>query len=295
MNQELKVQQFFHTIFNPGERTHFGTDIKETHVQDVEAISVTDTSYERFCINPLDPKKDRQPIQDYHAPDRPRRADCNVTVLRNVLVECDGIEIRDQLEYIRDSGLPYSTCCHSGGRSLHFIVSLVEPAKDMADYRDLVKRILSVLPMADQQNVNPSRTSRFPFHLREGVTEQTLIEIHKRVARDNLEAWLTDHGAPRGEPESIDHGHIRIHRHDDYRPTPSILSPWTKQLLLFGAPVGERNKRLFMAACDCFEKGFDADEVTDILTPVLDKLGSDFPEAEFRATIRSAAARAYAS
>jgi hypothetical protein len=46
-----------------------------------------------------------------------------------------------------------------------------------------------------------------------------------------------------------------------------------------------------MAACDCFEKRFDADETIDILSPALDMFGSDFPEAEFHATIRSANAR----
>jgi len=177
MDKLLQLRKFMEVLFNPGEKTGFGTK-KDVQFRDQEALTVTDLSYEKFCINPL---------RDSHS-------DENVTAFRNILIESDVLSLGEQKEYIEGLELPYSTCCFSGGKSYHFIISLTESLSSADDYTKLVRRILQAVPLADQSKANPCRVSRFPFHIRASGQEQTLQELHPRVTLRVLEQWLSDRG-----------------------------------------------------------------------------------------------------
>jgi hypothetical protein len=174
MDKLVQLRKFMEVLFEHGEKTGFGTK-KDVQFLDQEALTVTDLSYEKFCINPL----------------RGSRLDENVTAFRNILIESDVLSLGEQKEYIEGLELPYSTCCYSGGKSYHFIIALTESLPSATEYTRLVRRVLSGVPLADQSKANPSRVSRFPFHLRASGQEQTLQEVRPRVPLRVLEQWLS--------------------------------------------------------------------------------------------------------
>lgn len=85
--------------------------------------------------------------------------------MRNLLVEFDhGGSLQQQLALAKDIGLPYTSAVWSGGRSVHFIISLKDSIADLASYKDLHNRLNSALRSkgADQQVGNPGQHTRAP-------------------------------------------------------------------------------------------------------------------------------------
>ena len=68
------------------------------------------------------------------------------------------------------------------------------------------------------------------------------------------------------------------------------LSRSTRDFLARGAQPGERNRRLFAAACDLAGNDYDFSRASDLLLPVCDRIGYDpsFTWQDARSTIRSA-------
>ena len=157
---------FFYTLFNEGEYTSFARHQRGTKVYDIDNTHESVASWVVFfCINPLHGTKDLNPIEEYHTEDKPRRADANVVVYRNILIEMDSIPVEDQAEFIEKTGLPYTTSVFSGGKSIHYIISLETPIESEKAYRKLVERIHKALggkSVVDVACKNPSRFSRFP-------------------------------------------------------------------------------------------------------------------------------------
>ena len=121
----MTISDFFYTLFDENEATCFSSSQTGTKVFDI------DTKHEYaskwavlFCINPLHPTQDLNPTEEYHSADKPRRCDKNVVAYRNILIEMDSIPVEDQAEFIEKTGLPYTTSVFSGGKSIHYIISL---------------------------------------------------------------------------------------------------------------------------------------------------------------------------
>jgi hypothetical protein len=135
-----------------------------------------------FSINPLHPDKDLNPTLEYHASDRPRRADHNVTKYRNFLIELDNMPLEDQIDYVT-SKLPVSSVVYSGGKSYHFVISLEVPCPSKSEYDLTFKRIQKLLPNIDKACKNPSRLSRLPFRIRPDTqNEQRLVGLYDRIS-----------------------------------------------------------------------------------------------------------------
>lgn len=278
MMGEPSVEDFYKTVFDAGQSTCFALHAKGTTVYPV----TTHDWPEFFSINALHGTKDLDPTEDYHKPDRPRRADANVICYRSILIEFDKMPLDEQLILVKSIGLPYSTCTFSGSKSYHFLICLEEPLKTREEYDALVKRVYRAFPedTVDQANKNPSRLSRVPNNFRmEKHAKQRLIEVNGRVSNSDLEAWLIGKGVDVAEPKKI-------------RETPLIgssshntfgLYPETINFINFGAPEGERNQALFKAACNMANAGWSFDDAFDKLQEV-----SDLPSREFSQTIKSA-------
>jgi hypothetical protein len=119
------------------------------------------------------------------------RKDSNVVKYRNFLIEIDAGTLEDQLKYVDTLGLPFSTCVYSGGKSLHFIISLTEPLANEAEYRDWAADLLSIVDKADPTTHNPSRFTRMPGVVRPDKGKfQELIKINGRVTQDELAGWM---------------------------------------------------------------------------------------------------------
>ncbi len=218
---------------------------------------------------------DHAPCAPYHAPNKPRRADANVLVFRNILLELDKGPLHEQWQFIHNIAVPYTSAVYSGGKSYHFIISLAEPCQTRQDYDLLCRRIYSVLgSRIDSACKNPSRLSRAPGHIRqETLKEQTLHALHSRVSKSALEDWLRIHEKPTPQkiPRKIPTGMDRL------------LYPSTERFLQEGAPDGEWNISLFKAACDTFQKGWTLQEFSEKAEGITGHL-----DANDRATIQSA-------
>ncbi len=270
------LKDFYDLLFDRGQSTCFSSTVKGTSVSRVRAR--TDNMF--FAINALDATKDRQPTEEYHRADRARRADHNVICFRNFLIEMDFGALSDQERLIKDSGLPWSTCVASGGRSLHYLISLRDPLSDRLAYARLVKRIYSALSprvKIDVANKNPSRFSRCPGAWRTDKNAlQKLMAVRDRVDLAVLELWLKRF-EPREVAPSVEAAQILNFR------SPSRIFQSTEQFLKSGAPAGEWNTGLFRAACNLFSVGVSFEEAIGKFRMITGTL-----DARDTATIKSA-------
>lgn len=292
----MNNQDFFNLLFDPGEHTCFAKFAGGTKVYPITAHNDVLPWVQFFSINPIHPTKDLNPTEDYHSEDKPRRCDKNVTVYRNILIEMDTIPLKDQVALVQNMGLPYSTATYSGGKSIHWIISLVHPVSDEKAYRKLVERVQKALggkAVVDQANKNPSRFSRFPGAIRvdKDNAVQKLFKVKSRVDNDVLEAWLLSKGVKEVEPIKPNRpigGYDNLHNveYNNQINKNRHMNGFTLNFVMFGAPEGERNLSLFKAACDMFKCGYDEDEVYDRL-----KTPSGLDRHEVKQTIKSALRR----
>lgn len=175
------MQDFLNVLFDTGQQTCFGAD--ENAYRVFEAPAPDDTF---FCINALDSYEDRNPTKEWHRPDLPRRADHNVTCFRNFLIELDGMPLEQQIAYVT-SQVPVTSIVYSGGKSYHFIISLQDALPSLNDYRQVARRLHTLLSQADPACKNPSRLSRLPGVLRPDTGKrQTLHMLGSRVPNEGL-------------------------------------------------------------------------------------------------------------
>lgn len=256
---------FFATLFDPDEYTCFASHIKGTRVYSVEQqLDKAHTWASFFCINPLHPTKDLNPTEEYHNVDKPRRADHNVIVYRNILVEMDSVPLDQQEGFIKNTGMPYSSAVYSGGKSIHYIVSLETPLLTETEYRDLTERVYKALggkSVVDTSCKNPSRLSRVPNAFRYDKQQyQKLIHVGERIKNSDLEAWLVSKKVHKKEEKL----NLKVFS-DQSEPATyvsnGVISGFTLNFIMFGAPQGERNSSLFRAACDMFKCGYCDDDV----------------------------------
>lgn len=269
---------FFETLFDENESTCFAKVAKGTRVYPI-STHPTMTDNEFFCINPLHPTKDLNVTEEYHSEDKPRRCDKNVVVYRNILVEIDTLDIDSQLLLINDSGMPYSTAVYSGGKSVHFIISLETPCVDEAAYRKLVERLYRALNKVrpntiDQANKNPSRLSRFPSTYRADKNKsQKVIKILERINNSLIEGWIFD---------LIGEDKVSEHKTGEYVSS-GVMNGFTLNFVMFGAPEGQRNSDLFKASCDLAKCGYNQDAAYNLLAKP-----SGLDDNEVTRTIKSA-------
>jgi hypothetical protein len=95
--------------------------------------------------------------------------------------------------------MPYSTCVFSGGKSLHFIISLETPLESEEEYRCWWKAIFKIMGNRgaglDKSTVNPSSFSRCPNAYREDKDQiQHLLKVNARVKNEVMASWFKSHG-----------------------------------------------------------------------------------------------------
>ena len=113
----------------------------------------------------------------------------NIVRFTHALVESDDMPISEQDAIYRKFELPIACLVHSGSRSLHAIVKV--DAKDAEEYRKRVDFLYDFLNKnglkVDKANRNPSRLSRLPGVVRNGVM-QTLVDTD--IGRKDWNEWL---------------------------------------------------------------------------------------------------------
>jgi RecA-family ATPase len=113
----------------------------------------------------------------------------NIVRFTHALVESDDMPISEQDAIYRKFELPITCLVHSGNRSLHAIVKV--DAKDSEEYRKRVDFLYDFLNKnglkIDRANRNPSRLSRLPGVIRNGVM-QTLVDTD--IGRRSWNEWM---------------------------------------------------------------------------------------------------------
>lgn len=185
--------KLFKSLFNQNEYIAVGN---ETVYDVVNSENSPIRSY--YTINPIDPYWD-------YKEDKPgaRRADLNVTKFRNFLFEMDFYSLEEQLKIIAVLDPQPTAIVYSGGKSHHCLYSFqsdidIEPHKpeSLAIYKGywiglqerFDKQILDAgykLPsnktsFFDNSCKNPSRYSRMPGFIRNGV-EQKLLNVGAKI------------------------------------------------------------------------------------------------------------------
>jgi len=103
-------------------------------------------------------------------------SDVNVAAFQNIMFELDWRGLACQEKHVESViGLPFTMKTYSGGKSLHYIISL-EDAVTLPEWRDMVHFLLYVVKHADAQCKNPARLTRTPNIFRQSTQRcQTLI------------------------------------------------------------------------------------------------------------------------
>ena len=211
------------------------------------------------------------------------RRDENTTAFRSFLVELDDGSLKDQHEYVKSLGLPYSACIFSGSKSLHYAITLDEDLPDEETYRFIIEWILKIVSKADQKTKNPSRSIRFAGNIRkETGKEMKLLEMKGRVKFQDLMAWLSRH--PKEDPRN----NIKMKTEDRENPGIMGVPLWVWGKLNNGIDESKgRNNEWFGIFREFSKAGYSCQEIIDSLEEyfVPDR---DFRLSEWKTTAKSA-------
>jgi len=212
-------------------------------------------------------------------PIRGFRQDNNCTAFRNFLIEMDVGPLPQQLAYIERLRMPYSAAIFSGGKSLHFLISLDRDLPDQKTWRLLSEWILGVCTAADQMTKNPSRSIRIPGPIRD-KSRQVLARYKGAVTFSELRTWLELHPEQKPKPriKKVASGTFDFNR----------LAPWVIKRLTEGLdPQKGRNGQWYAIAYEFALAGYSEDGTIEILNGYYSE-DSDFKEKEWLTAISSA-------
>ena len=126
------------------------------------------------------------------------RGGVNVKIFRNLLIECDDSVLTKEQQFALISGvMPFSTATWSGGKSVHFILSLEEPLT-WDNYRLLHSRLVVGLRKygitVDAQTNNPCQWTKVPqgnrLHIDGSTHRQASIAMIGRLSNDRIQSFL---------------------------------------------------------------------------------------------------------
>jgi hypothetical protein len=258
------TKKFLELFFNPDEEICFSANQfaypsePQTNINEEKTILVT--------INPV----------------KGKRCDTNITSFRTFMIECDDMPIPEQYKYIQQMEFPFSYCCYSGGKSLHFALVLDHEIPSEHIYRHTYQWILNILTQADQKTKNPSRSIRFPGVIRPDTgKEQKLLHLGQRVSLETLTKWLNRYPAAMPKPlikKAKNRGSAQL----------KGIKTWAKNALKQGVHTmeGSRNQMWMSLGCEFALNGFDLSDTIYYLRDYFEEQ-SDFREREWLTAVKS--------
>jgi len=209
------------------------------------------------------------------------REDANVYRFQNFLVEMDGMPLAEQQKYVQSMGMPYTAAVYSGGKSIHYVISLKEDMPDESSWRLVAEWILNVMDKADQQTKNPSRMVRIPGAHRPGGRQQRLISATGPISRADLFSWLSQWPHKKPLPPKPPRAPLK-------EPSFDGLAKWVRNELIGGLDESKgRNNRWFAIAYELALAGYSEDDALDILSRYYTEDRS-FRRKEWESTVRHA-------
>lgn len=250
------MRNYLKSLFDEGEHVCSGDTPFETRVQGTEKVTAS-ASY--VTLNALEPGS--------------TRADKNVVKLRSFLLEFDGMPLDEQIPFVENTGLPYTTCVFSGNKSYHFVVSLTEPVETPEQYRRLVRWLYKAIPEVDQSCKNPSRFTRLGGGTHKNGKAQTLEDVRGRVGKELLYSWLQSRC---DEPEDETRG-VKQLADEEFKTVQSSgyrakIHGATLKFIKTGGRKGHRHKNIFIAACNLRDCYYTLDEAKFLLLAKVEKI-----------------------
>ena len=258
------TKQFLNLFFNEGEKICFSKNKYAYPSEPQENLDEESTVL--VAINPIEGQRNDQ----------------NVTSFRTFMVELDDMPVAEQMEYIKRTKFPFSYCCFSGNKSLHFALVLDHDIPSDHIYRHIYQWILNILSKADQKTKNPSRSIRFPGTIRPDTgQEQKLVYMGNRIGLDKLGKWLNKHSAKAPVPmvrRPMNTGKANF----------DGIKMWAQKILMEGVhnKEGSRNQMWMSLGCEFALNGFDLDNTIDLLRVKFEEQ-NDFKEREWLTAVKS--------
>lgn len=179
----MKLRDFFKTIFYPGDYVWINNKVTGCP----KAINIDDIDYEFY-------EEEAETEDGYffviHAASKKgvlRDGNNNVGEYNNFIIEFDDIPLVEQKALVQRIHMPYTSAVFSGGKSIHYIISLEEPI----DYEEYLHyfNFIQELTLCDTANKDKVRYSRLPFAYR-GDVEQELLELREKIPNQEFYDWI---------------------------------------------------------------------------------------------------------
>lgn len=222
---------------------------------------------EFFTINELKPEAKSREVAD-------------IAVFRNILVELDHGSLEEQVNYIEELKMPYTAAVYSGGKSIHFIISLENPFPNSELYYEMTDFLLEhVVTRADKSNKNPNRYSRTPDFIRpDSGRVQEVLDLKERVTWSQMteflkpywKIWLIE---KRRKEKAERIKQVKRKMMGDNIVPLELIGPRTKDFIENGAFEGDRHARLTSAVTDLFMNGMELPDIETLLIPACEKSG----------------------
>jgi hypothetical protein len=196
------------------------------------------------------------------------------------MVEMDTGSLKEQWDYLKTIGIPYSAIIFSGNKSLHTLISLDRDVPSQAVWRLMAEWTLNSATLADPATKNPSRSIRIPGALRDTGKRQLKVDFRGVVKTTDFAAWLGRHpeAKPRPEEKRQPAGEFDFGK----------LPKWVTYRLKYGLdPNKGRNQQWFGIAFAFQLSGYEEEAATEILSQFFTP-EHDFSRREFLTTIESA-------
>lgn len=201
----------------------------------------------------------------------------SVALARCLFVDIDGVSIGEAESRLAKTGLPRPTCVVVSGGGVHFWWRLAEPITNLSEWTARQRAIIPLLG-ADKAIHDPPRIMRLvgTMNVKRGKPCELVECDGGRV-----------YGLDQFPAETVSVGAIH-HRASAsmHNGGETALSRATLLFLRSGATEGERNVKLFHAACDYAGCGLNEEQAHRELGDVAERCGMD--AAEVRQAIRSA-------
>lgn len=199
-NPNKDLIKYLEVMFEPGDT--IGYTMKSVKTEKGKYVPMGDGAYTNIVGQLIDLLKDGEPIERvFGSYDKKAGAwirinpldgngikDKNVVEYKHILVECDDLELDEQIEILEKIKIPISALVYSGGKSVHALVPV--NASSETEYRfqfNFIKNILHDAGMdIDKSNINPSRLSRLPG-VERGEHIQFLIKTN--IGMKSYEEW----------------------------------------------------------------------------------------------------------
>ncbi len=205
--------------------------------------------------------------------------DTDTRLARSFFVDFDDAVPDHAVERIERAKLPPATLIVASGRATgtHAYWVFRDTLADLAAWRG-VQRALTGLVGSDPTVTNPSRVMRLPGTLNHKHDARCRVVSHDGPVLDSWKAL----GIEPAPTHSLGEYHTA-----GGAPNWSNLTQRTNGYLVIPSAPGERNSRLFKAACDMAANGFSREQVEAKLAPLATQRDG-LPDSETRTTIAKA-------